>query len=222
MGHRDLADFYRSVGDYSTAMKHYTKSREFCTTSQHVLDMCLSVLEVRTDTLILRRNKALTNAQLLIEQRNYAHLPTYVFKADAALDAATAAAATSGNANNGGNASGAGGAGTSASSMVTSGKKKLSAERENVQSKLDFATALSHLGQANYEKAAYYFLRLGPVKDLGDWAGKVFCYCSSPFFSLLAVLVGGLILVCRIDCGPRGYRRLWHFVCALKPVEISS
>lgn len=47
MGHRELGDFYRSVGEHSTALKHYTKSREFCTTSQHVLEMCLSVLEVR-------------------------------------------------------------------------------------------------------------------------------------------------------------------------------
>jgi len=48
MAHRDLGDFYRATGDYSSALKHYTKSREFCTTSQHVLDMCMSVLEVRS------------------------------------------------------------------------------------------------------------------------------------------------------------------------------
>ena len=48
MGYRDLGDFYRSVGDYGNALKQYTKSREYCTTSQHVLDMCLSVLEVDT------------------------------------------------------------------------------------------------------------------------------------------------------------------------------
>jgi COP9 signalosome complex subunit 1 len=46
MAHRDLADFYRSLGEHSSALKHYTKSREFCTTSQHVLDMCMSVIEV--------------------------------------------------------------------------------------------------------------------------------------------------------------------------------
>ncbi|EEB98310.1 hypothetical protein MPER_02208, partial [Moniliophthora perniciosa FA553] len=73
MGHRDLAEFYRSVGDYPAALKHWTKSREFCTTGQHVLDGCISILE------------------LLIEQRNYAHLPTYIFKAESALEGATAA-----------------------------------------------------------------------------------------------------------------------------------
>ncbi|EDR00057.1 uncharacterized protein LACBIDRAFT_192125 [Laccaria bicolor S238N-H82] len=122
MAHRDLGDFYRSTGDYATSLKHYTKSREFCTTSQHVLDMCLSILE------------------LMIEQRNYSHLTTYVFKADAALDSAASAAASS--SNNGGDLA-----------MATTAA----------------ASALSYLGQANYEKAAQCFLKLGPAKDLGDW-----------------------------------------------------
>ncbi|KAF8240594.1 hypothetical protein L208DRAFT_1449465 [Tricholoma matsutake] len=141
MAHRDLADFYRSLGEHSSALKHYTKSREFCTTSQHVLDMCMSVIE------------------LLIEQRNYSHLVTYVFKADAALDAASATAPAT-------NSS------LPAGSSGNNNKKK-SSERESVQSKLDLATALSHLGQANYQKAAYFFLRLGPARELGDWVGKV-------------------------------------------------
>lgn len=47
MAYRDLGEFYRETGDHAAALKHYTKSREFCTTSQHVLEMCLSVLEVR-------------------------------------------------------------------------------------------------------------------------------------------------------------------------------
>lgn len=99
--------------------------------------------------------------QLLIEQRNYSHLPTYVFKAEAALDAAATASASKEANDNG-------------TTPATSTTKKVSAEREKVQSKLDFATALSHLGQGNYEKAAYHFTRLGAVKDLGDWIGKVY------------------------------------------------
>ncbi len=121
MAHRDLGDFYRVIGEYATSLKHYTKSREYCTTSQHVLDMCLSVLE------------------LLIEQRNYGHLPTYVFKAEAALDAATAAASASTNKD-------------APTPMVSTGAKKSSPERDRVQSKLDLATALSYLGQDNYER----------------------------------------------------------------------
>ncbi|KAF8801237.1 PCI-domain-containing protein [Phlegmacium glaucopus] len=144
MAHRDLGDFFRAVGDYGTSLKHYTKSREFCTTSQHVLDMCMSILE------------------LLIEHRNYAHLNTYVFKADAALDAATAANASAT----------APGGGTPVPTAVIAGKKK-SVERDNVQSKLDLATALSYLSSASYEKAAISFLKIGPPKDLGDWIGKL-------------------------------------------------
>lgn len=102
-------------------------------------------------------------SQLLIEQRNYSHLTTYVFKADAALDAASAAA----------QASAAGGSGAAAVPPTAAAKKRGSAERDSVQSKLDLSTALSHLGQGSYEKAAQYLLKLGPAKELGDWVGKV-------------------------------------------------
>ncbi|KAG1720812.1 26S proteasome subunit RPN7-domain-containing protein [Suillus lakei] len=67
MGHRDL--------DYTQALNIIRNQEEFCSTSQHILDMCLSVLE------------------LVIEQRNYAHISSYVFKAEGALDTASAAAA---------------------------------------------------------------------------------------------------------------------------------
>ncbi|EAU83783.2 G protein pathway suppressor 1 [Coprinopsis cinerea okayama7 len=154
MAQRDLGDFYRETGDYAASLRHYTKSREFCTTSQHVLDMCLSILE------------------LLIEQRNYSHLTTYVFKADAALDAAKAAA----NANN-----------TSATAPVQS-RKKTSSDREDVQSKLDFATALSHLGQGNYEKAAHHLLKVGSHKNLGDWVGKLVAPGDITIYTTLCAL----------------------------------
>lgn len=46
MAHRDLGNFFREIGEQTTSLRHYTKSREFCTTSNHVLDMTFSVLEV--------------------------------------------------------------------------------------------------------------------------------------------------------------------------------
>lgn len=46
-------------------------------------------------------------------------------------------------------------------------------EREKIQSKLDLATALSQLGQGAYDKATVSFVRVGPIKSLGDWAHKV-------------------------------------------------
>ncbi|KAH0578571.1 hypothetical protein H2248_003718 [Termitomyces sp. 'cryptogamus'] len=147
MAHRDLGFFYRSVGEYSGALRHFAKIREYCTTSQHILDMCLSILE------------------LLLEQRHYSHISTYVFKAEAALEAAQ----NSSNTGNGGNGDSTG----VPTPSVTTGKKKSSLERQQVQSKLELATALSHLGQASYEKAAQSFLRIGPAKELGDWIGTV-------------------------------------------------
>jgi COP9 signalosome complex subunit 1 len=66
MGHRELGAYYRSVGDYSTALKHFTKSREYCTTSQHVLDMCLSVLEVRVFMHSLHRRHTDNASNLII------------------------------------------------------------------------------------------------------------------------------------------------------------
>jgi len=105
----------------------------------------------------------------MIEQRNYSHLTTCVFKADAALDSAASAAASS---NNGGDLAMATTAAGAAKKKGTLGSGS-SAERDTYQSKLDLASALSYLGQANYEKAAQCFLKLGPAKDLGDWVGKV-------------------------------------------------
>ncbi len=46
MGHRDLAVFLERKGDLAGAISSYTKSREFCTTSQQVLEMCLGVIGV--------------------------------------------------------------------------------------------------------------------------------------------------------------------------------
>ena len=46
MAHRDLGEFFRTTGEYQAALKQYQKLRDSCTTSQHVLEMCLSVLEV--------------------------------------------------------------------------------------------------------------------------------------------------------------------------------
>jgi len=112
--------------------------------------------------------------ELLIEQRNYSHLTTYVFKADAALDAVAASVA---------NPSGAppvGSSGAPTPSVTALTGKKKNVERDNVQSKLDLATALSHLGQASYEKAAQSFLKVTSAKDLGDWAGKVRSLPSNP------------------------------------------
>ncbi|KIM57683.1 hypothetical protein SCLCIDRAFT_16897 [Scleroderma citrinum Foug A] len=163
MGHRDLGDFFRSTGEYGLALRHYTKSREFCSTSQHVLDMCLSVLE------------------LAIEQRNYAHIPSYVYKAEGALEsvAATAVATAQGN-----NAT----AITPTQTQQQPFRAKPTSEREQVQTKLDFALALSHLGTGAYDKAATAFLKLGPADQLGDWIGKLVAPSDIAIYGTLCAL----------------------------------
>ncbi|KAF9237124.1 hypothetical protein BU15DRAFT_88846 [Melanogaster broomeanus] len=129
-----IRTYHRATGDYASALKHYTKSREFCSTGQHFLE-------------------------LVIEQRNYAHISSYIYKAEGALE--TIAAATAGT------------AGSNTTAPAQSATKKPTPERDQFLSKLDFAMALSHLGQDNYEKAASAFLRLGPADQLGDWIGKL-------------------------------------------------
>lgn len=106
------------------------KSREFCTNATHVIEMCISVLEI------------------LLEQQNYAHLSTYIYKAETALDASQPAKNSK--------------AGTAAAG---------SPERIKIQAKLEFASAMAEMGAGRYDKAAYAFLKM--KNDLGDWNGKV-------------------------------------------------
>jgi COP9 signalosome complex subunit 1 len=46
MAYRDLSAFYRATGSFESSLRHLTKSREYCSTAQDMLEMCLSVLEV--------------------------------------------------------------------------------------------------------------------------------------------------------------------------------
>lgn len=197
MAHRDLGQYYRSVGEYTIAIKHYTKSREFCTTSQHVLDMCLSMLEVITVLLSLQyRHSNSSCFQIFIEQKSYAHITTYVFKAEAALDATAASAASSNQAP----------AGPTGAAAAAAAKKASTEEREKIQAKLEFANAISYLGGSNYDKAAYHFLRIGPPQGLGDWLGKVrtLTPVSSPIY---------LMTHHSAHCAGR-YCHLWHSLCS--------
>lgn len=64
MAHRDLGHFCLSVGDYTGALKHFTKIRESCTTSQHVVDMCIAILEVETSLVRISVHPTLTKSDL--------------------------------------------------------------------------------------------------------------------------------------------------------------
>lgn len=143
MGHRDLGDFFWSVGDYQQSLKHYNKSREFCTSSQHVLEYALTVI------------------RLLLEFNDYAHISTYVYKAEATFapsdqnkEAKKAPIPAAGSA-------------AAAAAAASAGNT----ERDRAQAKLDLAHAIAHMGSGSYEKAAFAFSKLS--KSLEDWFGSV-------------------------------------------------
>ncbi|GAB4814501.1 hypothetical protein N2152v2_001547 [Parachlorella kessleri] len=68
MGHNDLGDFFYHRGDLSNAFKNYMRTRDYSTTSRHIIHMCLSVVKCS------------------IEMGNYVHVPTYVQKAESTPD----------------------------------------------------------------------------------------------------------------------------------------
>lgn len=93
--------------------------------------------------------------QCLVEQRNYAQIPTYVFKAEPAVDAISSFSRGSG---------GAGGA------SGLSARDRVHLDREKIQSKLDVASGIAHLASGSFEKAAQSFLKVGNISSLGDWS----------------------------------------------------
>jgi len=68
MGHNDLGDFHYNRGDLNAALKCYVRTRDYCTTSKHIIQMCLNVIKVS------------------VELGNYAHVVNYVAKAEQTPD----------------------------------------------------------------------------------------------------------------------------------------
>ncbi|GAA5968772.1 hypothetical protein JCM8115_002084 [Rhodotorula mucilaginosa] len=136
MGHRDLARFQYKVGDLQGAVRSYTKSREYGSTSQHILEMSLGVIEVALD------------------MSNYAFIRTYVAKAESALEAYAAN-------NNTAKKS----APVNLPGMVAPAQDPVEAakerERKIVQERLLVAAGVAHLGLGAYDRAAYAFTDVG-------------------------------------------------------------
>ncbi|KAI8368221.1 26S proteasome subunit RPN7-domain-containing protein [Radiomyces spectabilis] len=63
--HVKLGDYYYNIGDYANALKNYVRTRDYCTTSQHLLDMCLNAIKVN------------------ITDGHFSHVQTYVARAEA-------------------------------------------------------------------------------------------------------------------------------------------
>ncbi|OVA14147.1 Proteasome component (PCI) domain [Macleaya cordata] len=76
MGYNDFGDFYYAHGALGDAFKNYARTRDYCTTSKHIIQMCLNAILVS------------------IEMGQFAHVANYVNKAEQtpeALDPVTVA-----------------------------------------------------------------------------------------------------------------------------------
>ena len=69
MGHNDLGDFHYDRGDFNTALKCYVRTRDYCTTSKHIITMCLNVIRAS------------------IQMGNFTHVANYITKAESNPDA---------------------------------------------------------------------------------------------------------------------------------------
>ena len=70
MGHTDLGDFHYERGDFNAALKCYVRTRDYCTTSKHIIAMCLNVIKAS------------------IQMGNFTHVTNYITKAESTPDGA--------------------------------------------------------------------------------------------------------------------------------------
>ncbi|SJX64615.1 related to COP9 signalosome complex subunit 1 [Sporisorium reilianum f. sp. reilianum] len=68
MAHRDLGDHFWDTGDYQEALKSYTKTRDYCSTTDHVIEMCMNVIAVS------------------LRLENWSNVQTFVSKAEGVLE----------------------------------------------------------------------------------------------------------------------------------------
>ncbi|XP_041986750.1 COP9 signalosome complex subunit 1 [Aricia agestis] len=67
-GHDDLGDHYLDCGDLTSALKCYSRARDYCTSAKHIIMMCLNVVKVS------------------VYLQNWAHVLNYVSKAEGTPD----------------------------------------------------------------------------------------------------------------------------------------
>ena len=68
MAHRDLGDHFWDTGEYHEALKSYTKTRDYCSTTDHVIEMCMNVIQVS------------------LRLENWTNVQTFVSKAEGVLE----------------------------------------------------------------------------------------------------------------------------------------
>lgn len=67
-GHDDLGDHFLDCGDLASALKCYSRARDYCTSGRHVVNMCINVIKVS------------------VYLQNWPHVVSYVNKAMATPD----------------------------------------------------------------------------------------------------------------------------------------
>lgn len=71
------------MGDLTTAMKNYIRTRDYCTTSQNVIDMCFNTIKVSCMLRILKRDGTYSRKQVYLEDNNFSHVvQTYISRAE--------------------------------------------------------------------------------------------------------------------------------------------
>lgn len=68
MGHNDLGDFHYERGEFNTALKCYVRTRDYCTTSKHIIAMCVNVIRAS------------------IQMGSFTHVASYITKAESTPD----------------------------------------------------------------------------------------------------------------------------------------
>jgi COP9 signalosome complex subunit 1 len=113
-----------------------------------------------------------------MEQRSFSHIPTYVFKAESALDSIGPSGHSSSSLGYVSSAAGSGG---------TSGTKKIDLH-QSVEAKLALCTALSHLANGNYAKATHDFLQPMSAAALAPWNGNIVSVADIAVYATLCAL----------------------------------
>ncbi|KAI7827572.1 26S proteasome subunit RPN7-domain-containing protein [Gamsiella multidivaricata] len=70
MGNIELGNHYYACGDLTSAHRSYSRTRDYCTTSKHIIELCMNVIKVS------------------IELGNFPHVLTYVVKAESTPEVA--------------------------------------------------------------------------------------------------------------------------------------
>lgn len=168
MCYLDLAKLYLKCGDPQGALKSLVKTREFNSTGQQMLEMCMSIIEVSRlprsspSSPFSSSYSRSSLSQVDIHLHSYLQIPPYIVKAEAALERPQSALL-------------AGNPSIPLSAAQARAREeeatRVEEERKITNTRLQVARALSSLGQGLYEQAARQFLQV--KGELGEWAKTV-------------------------------------------------